>query len=386
MALQNLTGQGLWLPANSHGFSVNANWGVSDTGILANDLEELQIIGDIVTEDGRSHIFGNSGSAIEWMTGAVTFNAVSTLTVGFKQASSIDAATGPPIRATTGKAAFDVYKDLVAGTDSLAATTARSDAMATLAASAITVNNGDQGCVSFFLSKASGTSSIVARQAANSQQFGYPGLTLVTASGVTFTAQTQAPNVMLKFDDGYYGWIFPSIPISAISSASPGGITNIVGNIIRVPFRCKVNAMMATLLLSANTQDFALDMYSTPLGTPALMATAAIDANEVSNVASANRNYLKAFSTPQIMEANTDYCFGVRQTTANNILGVHYRDVFSTSWWQASGSGAECYAANSTAGATFASQNSGKRRYAIWALVSALDNSIQESLMGQACL
>jgi len=108
MALQNLVGQGLWLPSsNWGGINDNNNITASDTGIVANDLEEYQIIGDIVTDDGASHVFGNSGAAIEWLPGAVTFNAVSTLTVGFKQASTIDTANGPAARATTGKAAFD---------------------------------------------------------------------------------------------------------------------------------------------------------------------------------------------------------------------------------------------------------------------------------------
>ena len=61
---------------------------------------------------------------MQWLPGAsTTFNAVSTLRVGIKQASSVSTSAGPPARATTGAAAFDVHKDLVGGTDTITSTT-----------------------------------------------------------------------------------------------------------------------------------------------------------------------------------------------------------------------------------------------------------------------
>lgn len=374
MALQNLVGQGLWLPSSMFtGYYDREGIAGEGSALLDADAEEYQIIGDVMTDDGASHVFGNSGSAIEWLPGTVTFNAVSTLRVGIKQASQISAAAGPPIRAATGTG-MDVYKDLVAGTDTITTGTALSTAMATLAASAITIAPGDKVCINFYLTKASGTTSLFINQVTTGVGLGYPGMTLITSSATVFTAMTHLNAVMLKFDDGHYGWIFPTIPASVMGDADTGNIgnTNIFGNIIRVPFACKVNGMAAVVQSSSNAANFALDMYSTPLGTPSQMATVAVDANQYQ---AANRLIVKMFATPQTMAINTDYAFGVRQTTATGVT-TRQRDVFATGHWAAIGNGAECYAANSTAAATFAQQLSGRRRYFVWAIVSALDDGV----------
>lgn len=382
MALQNLVGQGLWLPSSMFGGYDNRSLSTNDASALLDaDLEEYQIIGDVMTSDGGSHVFGNSGSTIDWLPGAVTFNVVSTLRVGIKQASQISAAAGPPIRATAGTG-FDVYGDIVAGVGTITANTAQATAMGSLLGGAITIAQGDQVCVSFYLSKTSGTTSIVISQTGPNVGLGYPGFTLVTASGATFTAQTHLNSVMLKFDDGAYGWIMPTIPRSVATDADTGtiGNTNIFANIIRVPFACQVNGMAAVTNASTSGANFALDMYSTPLGTPALVHTEAIDANQSQ---ASNRLVVKMFDTPRTLAINTDYAFGIRQTTATAVTGK-MRDVFATGHWAAVGNGAECYAANSAGAATFASVNSGTRRYHVWAIINQLSDNVGAGSGGNA--
>lgn len=376
MALQNLVGQGLWVPSmNYMGVFSASVLTTNDNALLDADAEEYQMIGDIYTDDGASHVFGNSGAAVEWMPGAITFNAVSTLRVGIKQASSIDAANGPPIRATAGLVAFDVYKDLVAGVDTITTATAQSTAMATLTGSAITIADGDQCAICFYLTKASGTSSVTVRQAIANATNGYPGGTLITSSASVFTAQAHLNSVMLKFDDGHYGWIFPTIPQSA-ADASVGAIgnTNIWGNVIRVPYACKLNALAAVVNPSSSAANFALDVYSTPLGTPSQVATVAFDANE-SQGTGALRLYMKRLASPPTLAINNDYVFGARQTTATGV-NINSKTVFATGHWQAYGNGAECYAAKSVAGATFSQQSSGLLRYAVWGMISALSDNV----------
>lgn len=373
MSLVNLVGQGLWVPSSMWGgYSANNTNTTTDTALIDADAKEYQIIGDVFTDDGASHVFGNSGAALDWLPGAITFNAVSTVRLGIKQASSISTTVGGPARATAGLSAFDVYKDLVAGVDSLTAATARSDAMATLLGSAITIAQGDQVAICYYLTKSSGTSSVTIRQTVPNLAPQYPGYTLITSSASSFVAQTHLNCVMLKFDDGHYGWIFPTMPFSTANAASGTiGNTNIQGNIIQVPFPCKVNAIAAVVNPSTNAANFALDMYSTPLGTPSQVVTVACDANQMA-VSGTSRFVLKMLASPPTLSANTDYAFGVRQTTATAVTTVQ-QDVFATGHWAAEGNGAECYAANSTAGATFSKQNSGLRRYHVWALISALD-------------
>src|SRR5512139_19407 len=71
------------------------------------DEEEVQSIGTVRLPAGSgSKTFGTSGSAVQWIPGSsITFAANAVLRVGAKKASTIDAANGPPARATAGAAA-----------------------------------------------------------------------------------------------------------------------------------------------------------------------------------------------------------------------------------------------------------------------------------------
>lgn len=372
MTLQALVGQGAWYPSPIlAGQAASQTLGASDTGLIDADTEEYQIIGDVMTDDGAAHVFGNSGSAIDWLPGPVTFNVVSTVRVGIKQASSIDTANGPPARATVGLAAFDVYKDLVAGVDTITTATAQSTAMATLLGGTITITPGDQCAICFYLNKPSGTSSVVIRQVLVGTAHGYPAFPLFTG---TYVNQGHNNTVMLKFDDGHYGWIFPTSPVSVLTDASSANIgnTNIFANIFNFPFKCKVNAMLAWVSVGSATANFAFDAYSTPLGTPSQILTLPFDSNQINT----GRQVYKVFSPSQqlTLSANTDYAFGVRQTTAT-VVSTMQRDVFATGHWPAiGGNSSQGYAATSTAGATFAASNANKRRFHIWINVSALSD------------
>lgn len=373
MALQNIYGNGLWIPGAFPGFPGQSSGvlATSDSALLDADEEEYQIIGSVTIDGGGSKTFGTSGSKIGWLPGAsITFAANSTVTVGVKKAAQIDTSNGPAARATIGAAAFDVYKALVGGTDTISSTTWREDAMAS--GTPYTVTDGDLIAICFHLDTTSGSPSVKIRQGSAPVDMGFPACTLVT-SGPTYTLQSHVPNVILIFDDGTLGWIMPTIPFSVADVAtSTIGNTNIIGNIFQVPFACKVDALAAVLNPSTNAANFNLELYSTPLGTPAVIESIAFDANAVERVG-ANRPFIKRLTTPRTLSINTDYLVGIQQTTATAVSGVQ-RDVNTATHFRAAGFGTESYAANSTAGATFAQQNSGKRRYHCWAQISALDD------------
>lgn len=78
-------------------------------------------------------------------------------------------------------------------------------------------------------------------------------------------------------------------------------------------------------------------------------------------------------TTPRTLLANTDYAVGVKNVTAGTVT-IEQRDVSTATYMRANGVGENCYAAISTAGGTFATQNSGKRRYHAWVRISALDD------------
>jgi len=370
MALQPLVGAGLWLPTLPYGMSQNLVTS-SDAGLLDADEEEVQIIGSVTIDGGGSKTFGTSGSKISWLPGAsITFGTNSQLRVGVKQASSIDAGNGPAARATIGAAAFDVYKELVGGTDTITATTWRNDTMD--AGTPFTVTDGDLIAICFHLNSTSGSPSVKVRLAVAPAALGMATVTLVT-TGPTYTAQTLISNAILTFDDGTLGWIEPTIPFSVVDAQSATiGNGNVYANIFRVPFPCKVDAIGLTTQLAANDRDFSLELYETPLGTPALIESVAQDANIFGAIGAA-RFCLRRLLTPRTLAINTDYAVGIKQTTANAVT-VYQRDINTAAHMKPLGMGAECYAATSTAGATFAAANSGLRRYNVWIRVSSLDD------------
>lgn len=370
MALVSLVGQGLWLPAP---FLIpNPARTASDALVLDSDEEELQFIGRVKIDGGGSKTFGTSGSKVSWLAGASnTFASGSTLRIGVKKASSVDTANGPPGRATIGAAAFDVYHDLVGGTDTISNTTWRDDAMS--AGTPLTVTQGDLIAICLHLERVSGSPAIKVRgYTGNTLQLnGFPEITLVT-SGPTYTTQSVLGNVLLTFDDGKLGWIDPSTIFSVGDAASGNvGNTNIFGNIFQVNYPCAIDMIVAGVNASAGTTNFTVGLWSTPLGTPALVEGVSFEGNYI-GASSAARYHYAPLTQNRVLAANTDYLIGVQQD-ANNVTLTQF-DVDDAAHFKPSGMGAECYAATSTAGATFAAINSGKRRYQIFARISQLDN------------
>jgi hypothetical protein len=373
VTLQNVVGAGLWLPFMPGGALYANARAASDSLLLDADQKEAQFIGTVHIVGGGSKTFGIGGSALDWLPGAsITFAANSTLTVGVKKASTIDSANGPAARATIGAAAFDVSKALVGGTDTITSLTWRSDAMAS--GTPYTVTDGDLLALCFHLATTSGAPSIKVRGALTNVTVGQATATLVTA-GPTYTAQGMLPNAILTFDDGTLGWLEPTSAFAVVDAASGNvGNTNINGNIFQVPYACKIDALAAVVNPSTNAANFDLSLWNTPLGTPSLVEAITFDANVTPTVGN-NRLYMKRLTTPRTLTINTDYAIGVRQTTATAVTVPQY-DVSVAAHFKPNGMGAECYAAISTAAATFAAQNSGKRRYLVWCRISALDDGV----------
>lgn len=373
MAFVDLVGEGPWFPTLPAGLLNTNSITASDNALLDANDEEFQMIGRIKIDGGGSKTFGTSGSSIIWLPGAsITFAVNSTLRVGLKKSASIDLANGPVGRATTGAAAFDVYDDLVGGTDTITSSTAREDSMT--AGTPFTINDGDRAAICFHLTSTSGTPSIKIRAASAAVAAGFPVHTLVT-TGPTYTAQQMVANCIIKFDDGTLGWIKPTIMFSVADAASANiGNGNIFGNIFRFPAPKKIGALAATVVTTAGS-DFAIELYSTPLGTPALIESVSSDQNLTSVTGgTGGRLFFGQLTTPRTLLANTDYLVGVKQTTATN-LTIIQRDQLDSAYSKPNGMGADCYAAQSTAGATFVDAFATKRRrYHCWVQVSAEDD------------
>lgn len=375
-------GGGFWVPANaapSQQTMSNSLAAASDNVTLDADEEEGQIIGRVMLAAGTgTKTFGTS-SKISWLPGAsITFTddgaSDPTLRIGIKKASVIDAATGPPARATIGAAAFNVYDDLVGGTDTITSTTWRTDNMSANDGANVSVTHGDLIAVCFHLDKpGAGAQSVKVRcnLPLTAGDVKLPTVTLVT-SGPTYTATGLTPNIILEFDDGTLGWIDSSVVFSVAQTTQTIGNTNIYGNIWTPTFKCKADAV-GVILTTAGTTDFDVGLWSDPLGTPAAVSggNLAIDPQILGTTG--QRGLITLFPGEVELTVGSPYAFGVKQNSATN-LTLYYNDFAAAGHMQANGLDSTCYAALSTAGATFAAANSGLRRASCFLRISSVDN------------
>ena len=357
---------GAWAPTVPASWQNNTGFSLVNGSNLVNDQEEYQMFGRVRLAAGSgSKTFGTTNSKISWVPGSSTaFVAVATLRVGVKS-TTIDLTSGPPARATIGGAAFDVYTDLIGGVDTITSSTFRSDAMTS--GTPFTVNNGDLICVSLLLSVVSGVQSIKATGYGAGQSL-FPAQTFVTA-GPTYTTNTNLSNLILTFDDSTIGWLDGTFIASASGSETIGN-TNLYGNIFNLPFQSKIDAVCGCLA-SGGTTNFDFGIYSDPFGTPTAVANGVISVDpQVLN----NATRWVTFPLPAeiTLTANTDYVLATKQNSATAITAIWY-DVADAAYFQATGLGSTCYAVKSTAGASFVSQNSGKRRAGHYFRISSIN-------------
>lgn len=365
MAYIRLPG-GIWAPTFPPGWgSITGSPTFNDNTVDA-DEEEIQFIGRVYLAGGSgSKTFGTSGSELGWVAGAsVTFAVDSTLRVGVKQASSVDTANGPPGRATIGAAAFDVYKDLIGGTDTISSTTWRNDVMA--AGTPFTVNHGDLIAICFHLNTTAGTPSVKIR-ATSAGQWLHPTTTSYQG-GSYFTGGT--PSAVLKFDDGTIGWLDGSYVQAVFGGSESIGNTNLYGNIFRLPCDAKIDAI-GGIFASAGTVAWDFGIYSDPLGTPTAMSGGEISVDP-QTIGNSTRGMMFPLSSELAIRKNTDYAIAVRQNSATSVTVVHYA-VDDVAHFQANGLDSTCYAAKSTAGGAFAAQASSKRRAQFYFRISQID-------------
>lgn len=386
-------GGGIWVPsyaAPTAQTNPNTLYSPSDAAVVDADEEEIQLIGYVYLAAGTgTKTFGTS-SKISWLPGgSVTFAddgaSDPTLRVGIKKASVIDAANGPAARATIGAAAFNVYDDLVGGTDTITSTTYRTDNMSANDGANVSVTHGDLIAVCFHLDKPGAAAQSVKVRTNGTLSGGdskFPATTLVT-SGPTYTNLGLPPNVVLTFDDGSLGWLEGSAMVSGSAVGTEAiGNTNIYGNIWTPTFKCKVDAMAYTMT-TAGTTNYDAGLWSDPLGTPAAVAGANVSVDPQILTSTGQRAALVLFPTETELTVGSPYAFGVQQNSATALTIVH-SDFAAAGHMQANGLDSTCYAAKSTAGAAFAAQNSGLRRGAFWLRISSVDDGAGGGAGGNA--
>lgn len=304
MALQSI---------NSDKYLVFPSIGVEGVTLIAtNDTnidaagEGLGMIGAVRWADGASHVVSSAGGKITWIPNSATFaNAGTTLRVGIQ-----DVSAGLP------DGTYDVYKELVGGTDTLTAAALTTTAMAT---GTKTIAHGDVIAVVFTMT-ARGGSDVVAPRRTNLTT-GFPYCTVNSGGG--HGKNNSMPCCLIEADDGVLGILGPSftIPMTPSSlSFNSGSTPDEYAIIFQVPFKCSIDHLCVNSGETDAGENASLILYTDPLGTPTAQRTAVLDPTLHQHEGSGT-GFLWQRVTEYTLEPGTTYAIAyVAQSTGNRTL------------------------------------------------------------------
>lgn len=332
--------------------------------------EGAHLSGYVFWEDGGTHTISSAGGKIGWLPGAsVTFaDAGTTLRIGIQD---IDTASAGP----HGDGTFDVYADLVGGTDTITSTTWLETAMESGTKS---VADGDLLTVAFDMSARGGTDSVKIRgsSAANGTIYNLPA-TVFQSTTPTYSNVQAKPNIKFIADDGtigtfYGGWVFSVLPANV---AFTGGSTpDEYGLIYSFPFPVTVREVWACMDNAGQSPTWDFRIYTDPLGTPSLQSSISMVRNNIIGGNAATTVIFAAIG-PVDIAANTAFSFSVFNTHATNNIRLAYFDVNAVADWNLHDGGSGCYGISRTDGSgAFAQVSSGVRRYLMGIGISRLDD------------
>jgi hypothetical protein len=324
---------------------------------------------------GSKTLSAGGGGSIWFLPGTVTFaNGSTNLRIGLQDLD----ATGLPMR---GDGTFDVYADLVGGTDTITTTTWRQTVMES---GTKTVAHGDKISIALELTTYGGADSVIVR-GLSTGILTFPGSTLVTA-GPTYTADSVTPSALIQFDDGTFGWIDGSFITSTgamftnTSVNSGTGTADEWGNIFRVPFPCTAEALFAAVAVTVVGADYELILYSDPLGTPTVVEAISVVGDHIQTATSRLQEFI--LTTPRPLAANTDYVVAARPTTANSITYTHF-DVSTAAHMIAHPFGTDCNLVKRLDNAGAFTETTTSRLYGMGVRVSAFGDDAATGGGGQ---
>jgi hypothetical protein len=296
--------------ANKRGFLVStqipSNSFNNSSEIVDGTAEYRATIGRMCLEGGTgSKTISSAGGAITFLPVASTFaNAGTTVRVGIQDVNS----TGDP------DGTYDVYADLVGGTDTIPASTMRHVPMTN---GTKTIAHGDLVCVRVGMQSRAGADSV---SICNIVSGYYDSMVFPYGHFNTVKRANPSP-FMVKFDDGTIGWI-EDVPLpynmagtADLLSFSSSTTPDEYAAIFRFPFGTSVRAAGVRLSAVAATEDFEMILYSDPLGTPSAVQTITADA---SYIGTTGLGWWWGTFDPSIeLSADTDYAIAIRPTTTN---------------------------------------------------------------------
>ena len=288
---------------------------VAAAGAILNlATESVFLIGQVyLPAQSGSKVISSAGGAIIWLTagGVVFATASTTLRVGIQDV----AATGLP------DGTFDVFKDLVAGTDTLASSSFQNTVMAS---GSKTLAHGDTIAIGMEMTVRAGADSVSVERV--NAFIGLGGQSKTFPYGVALGAKNpESLQCLIKFDDGTYGWIYNAQLIWNTTNTAPVQITysnastpdEYIGT-FSLPVTVSVGGVGVSIGGVATADNYEIILYSDPYGAPAVIETLAPDPDIIG--VTNNVPYFGLLTTPRTLLANTKYGIALRPTTANTIV------------------------------------------------------------------
>ena len=335
--------------------------------------EYCAFIGRVYIDGGpaaSSKTLNTTGSSsIGFSVGSATWaNAGTTLRVGI---TGVSTAAGPSIRSDT---TYSVYKDCVPGT-----TTITASAWNTIVpgSGTVTLAHGDLIALVFELRALGGADAVNIQCAPGSNNQTFPSV-LNFVSPSTFTSKNALPNAILTFSDGTLGWIDGGVPyLSDGSLAFNSGTAGAdeYGNIIQVPFDCKIDALWMRGWSASTTGAVKLRIYSDPLGTPAAMSGGDISLDYHQQMpTSARASWCEVLLASEItLSKNTPYAVMLQPQTTSNFT-FYQTTLQDASHLKAWPGGTACYAVKRLDNSGAVATDSTAKRWCCGVRISSIDD------------
>lgn len=255
-------------------------------------------IGALIWADGGTHTVSSSGGKLLFYSAAVTFNNGSTnLRVGIQDLSSgLEDGT------------FDVFDDLVGGTDTITANALKT---VTFTDGSKSIANGALVAVGAEMTARGGGDTVTIRSVNNTTST-VPYASVDTGTGPT-RLSVMVP-VVIEADDGTVGWILGCpIPFTEDTVAISDTTTpDEIALIFQLPFPARIQDVVCYVQPQSG-DSFDVKLYTDPLGTPSAQRTVSVDPTNTAQSA-ANNSLHASFSSSYDLAANTLYALAVRAT------------------------------------------------------------------------
>lgn len=273
----------------------------------ANDI--VTVVGRIMLEGGyaggtKTLSAAGGGQLFFRPTSSVFSNAGTTLRAGLQDVNSAGNQDGT----------YDVYADLVGGTDAIPSSAAIFSTPMEVGSK--TVTHGDYLAVCFEFISRGGSDQVAIQGLSSSSQ--------ATPDQIPYAIRNTlrdrvVPYVCLVFDDGTVGWFstaaYGIIATTSFNITSTGA--DEIGSVFKLPFSCKVQEVYASMSATNSSADFDFVLYADPLGSPSEIIAANFSAAKVYN--SATRGLYALFDTLASLEQNVEYGLVLRPNNSNNI-------------------------------------------------------------------